>query len=975
VCAIQKQRNQSGSRRWIQGFRGKIAQVRTPVGLACLLVAVALGVNEACLAQDVTPLNQATAEKVQPYATLACVVYGSCGQTTAASVGYVPYSLSSWQQVMALTNVPPPIQSLISQSGFNAQIYVNNQTHDVAVSFEGTTGNIVPALVATELEKVLPTFYPAGSGTDSSWYTDLQARLQNTPNSQLLTQYVAARILASNLQSYLSKTSPGYSLSLTGQSLGGTLASYAGQYVNANVYTIEPARNVLAGTGANSRQINIIVAGDPVSDPKAPAANLAGSTKYLPGKTYQVSLPPLPTVPAAPDLRVRHSPEVALSLIQQTAGAGGQTTPSAKIAPIGTPTVIATPTPIGGPAGQATPTSTAPATHVQAAPGGISLSKAAAERLALNLSLNGAYIDSSRIILSGRNDANGRLDAALFLTGLRAACENDDPYFSLDPDDVPTWLVETRQAESDFSEVIKRDNAWHFRKHYDKDAPSILQFRTISGSRDYSELWHSLLAKYPDMKSRLVFHPEWLRQTRFGEIMYKADVLLKELAGGATALGESKFRAANIDGYRSANEYMAGRTLLYQYNGWPEQQPQRGGRIWYDLTESSDTTVAKEEAIPEGNSELRSWLQRRGLLATASARSQSPPQRLVESGSAIDLSNIYPQMFVRVRDPVTLRDGTSSFPGLDELVTKANRIPDQYATAYAEYEQLIEVFRAYLVAVRAKQLQPGVCRNLPRELLDSEKVDTALPAYHPTNFTITMAWYEYTDGRVRRAIGSSGGLFQGGVSIGAARLLEKMGRSLEISPLISELNAQAAKPINEFTWHDDHGLQFVALTFDESGASQHAQPEKYAEFRSPTIPTTTGPHLSNSPNKTSGRVDNINPMLMLFCFTAVGLFMSIPFLRPLLSKVLSSNKIAFAGTGASRQPEAPATQSRSTSSRQATNDSYDAIEREFKNVFALQSMSDREHMIRQWLSVHGGSREGAMQRLVENWRKDNRSWR
>jgi hypothetical protein len=38
------------------------------------------------------------------------------------------------------------------------------------------------------------------------------------------------------------------------------------------------------------------------------------------------------------------------------------------------------------------------------------------------------------------------------------------------------------------------------------------------------------------LRSKLVFHPEGLRDTRFGEILYKADVLLKELSSGIPVL-------------------------------------------------------------------------------------------------------------------------------------------------------------------------------------------------------------------------------------------------------------------------------------------------------------------------------------------------------------------------------------------------------------------------------------------------------
>ncbi len=443
--------------------------------------------------------------------------------------------------------------------------------------------------------------------------------------------------------------------------------------------------------------------------------------------------------------------------------------------------------------------------------GGISLSKAAAERMPLNLTLDGAYIDNHRIILSGPKNMGGSIDAALFLTALRAACQDSDPYFSLDPDNMAAWLAETKQAQDELSETIKRDTAWRFPKRIRRDAPSILKFQTISASRDFPMLWNSMLAKYPDLKSRLIFQPEWLRQTRFGEIMYRADVLLKELAGGATALGESRFRATNIDGYRSATERIAAVGLLYQYNGWTNQEnPEAGGRIWYDLTESSDTLVGKPEEIPEGKSELRNLLESRGLLARSVE--QSPPQRLAVNGRAIDLSDVYPRMFVRARDPVTFRDSTVRFPGLDDLVAQANQTPERYVAAYTEYERLVEVFRAYLVAIRAIQTDSGLCSHLPSELLDAEKVHSPLPVFHPTDFTMTMGWYEYQDGGVRRAIGAPGALFQGGVSIGANRFLENMPAGpTTVTPIITTLTSEAARPIQAASWTNDGNRQFVAF--------------------------------------------------------------------------------------------------------------------------------------------------------------------
>jgi hypothetical protein len=174
-------------------------------------------------------------------------------------------------------------------------------------------------------------------------------------------------------------------------------------------------------------------------------------------------------------------------------------------------------------------------------------------------------------------------------------------------------------------------------------------------------------------------------------------------------------------------------------------------------------------------------------------------------------------MFVRVRDPVTYKDSSAQFPGLDELVAQANQTPTRYAAAYSEYEQLIEVFRAYIVAVLATHAHSSLCSLLPSELLDAEKVSSPLPAYHPTDFTVTMAWYEYADKKGRRVIGVPGGLFQGGVSIGADRFLENATSTTAVTPIIAALQTEAAKAIDSFSRNNDTGRVFLAFDVPNSG--------------------------------------------------------------------------------------------------------------------------------------------------------------
>lgn len=489
-------------------------------------------------------------------------------------------------------------------------------------------------------------------------------------------------------------------------------------------------------------------------------------------------------------------------------------------------------------------------------PGGISLSKAAAERMPLNLSIEGAFVKDGRIVLSGRGNADQTIDASLFLTALRAACQDRDPYFSLDPDNISSWLAETEAAGKEFFEHAKKDTGWALRKGATRKTPSVLRLRTISATNSYPAYWSSLLRKYPNLRSRLVFQPEWLAQTRFGEILYKADVLLKELAGGAPALGIAPLRALKMPDYTSATERSAAKTLLFKYHSLPESKLTiAGGRVWYDLTETSDTTAEKAEGIPNTNSELYALLRKRRSLRDSA--STVTPVSLHRQGEALDISNVFPRMYVRVRDPITHRDGTGSFPGMNELAADANSTPKDYAIAYKEFRALTQVFRAYVVAVHAKRLEPQLCRKLPQGLLEAEKITGTLPDYHPTDLALTTAWYEYTDGRYRRAMGSIGAIFQGGVSVGATRLFTQVtDRALE-TPVLRELKSEIAKDPQEAMWQGPADRRFLTLLIDtpddqlRTAVRTSLSPPQAAKLEQPSDTDAAPPPIA----RTIGRFD------------------------------------------------------------------------------------------------------------------------
>jgi hypothetical protein len=95
-------------------------------------------------------------------------------------------------------------------------------------------------------------------------------------------------------------------------------------------------------------------------------------------------------------------------------------------------------------------------------------------------------------------------------------------------------------------------------------------------------------------------------------------------------------------------------------------------------------------------------------------------------------------------------------------------------------------------------------------------VTAPLPGYHPTDFTMTVGWYEYADKRGRRAIMAPGGLFQGGVSIGADRFLQDASSVAAVTPILAALKTEAAKAADSFSWSTD-GRGFFAFDVPDSG--------------------------------------------------------------------------------------------------------------------------------------------------------------
>jgi hypothetical protein len=464
--------------------------------------------------------------------------------------------------------------------------------------------------------------------------------------------------------------------------------------------------------------------------------------------------------------------------------------------------------------------------YVAHRPGGISLSKAAAERMALNIDLEGLHYSDGQVVLSGRPNSRNGIDAALFLTAIRTACEAADPFFSLDPDDGKAWSDEGRGASKAVWERLKGDFAWTPKEPANRGRnatiPDGLTMRTIAVRRDVPRIWSQMEGRYPHLRAQLVFRPAWLRETRFGEILYKADVLLKELTSGVSIVepGNGKLRAAGIPGYVAPHMR---RVAAGIFDPAKDKEPEfRSHRLWFDLMPQSaaraDAAPAPLPRVdPSRNPALYGLLAKKGYVG---AGSPAPIQKTAFylSEGAIDLSQVYPKMFVRRHDHATQRDISGTDAYLNLLSWDVNERTERYASAYKELRDLTEVFRAYVASVKIVRQDPGVCPSVRAQpLYPAEKTASPLPAFHPSELFINVVRYVSRQGNKRLMSLHSGTSVSGGIALRGQEFYEASAVAME-TEVIADLKRElarsapaAARPV----WTGSSGRQFVTLNLIE----------------------------------------------------------------------------------------------------------------------------------------------------------------
>jgi Mbeg1-like len=801
-------------------------------GTAILVLLTYVGDGTPARAQMLGAADADTAAEVLPYAYMSGDAYD---RSQGIYKGQVPAgwtNIGDWQTVLRAAKRVDLIDAA-KYSGFYASVY-RTRNGAIAIAYRGTLPNLGDVI------------------------TDLQGWQAQTPNQFGLAKELAVQV---------KKLFPKSHIEVTGHSLGGALATYVGQQVPgvSKVVTFNAANfGILsAATRAGTNQINIVVPKDVIGDPRS-ALSPTGLGP-LSGKTYTVEsttaashtlagiIGGLKNTQPSGKKPADMAPSGQLTSSEPTGGAGRTASqsnvPSAPLLsprqqpaskPAQPPKSKTSPSPsiamapVAGPATTAYPPRSALAF---ARPGGISLSEAAAAAMPIDIDLDGVHYRDGKLIISGRKSTTHVLDAALVLTALRASCDAGDPYFSLDPDNGPAWSAEGHRASERLWEGVKRDVGWETPVKADRRSirSRSLLVRTIWGRRDYPQLWESIASDYPNLKSRLVFRPAWLQQTRFGEILYKADVLLKEISSGVSVLESGALRAAKIDSYVSELARSNAQTLFAGLRDQKVETQWKGSRFWFDIAPRQFGTSSSLEPLlirSPLDRDLFNTLKERKLVAIGPSPSR-PAHHVVKDSDTLDLSNVFPTMFVRRHDISKGIDIPDDDAIMNSLSTDVNNNIETYVSAYRELQALTEVIRAYIAAVHVVKSNKNICgplNGLP--LLDGEKTTQPLPDYHPSEVMMSVQRYAYGTGQAVRTLSARATVLQGGVAIAGKQFYEASAIAVQTNVIRDFRRELALIPNTEAiksSWEDNAGRQFIVLNLRDDKelagkAQQSAQP-------------------------------------------------------------------------------------------------------------------------------------------------------
>jgi hypothetical protein len=205
-----------------------------------------------------TVTREVAVDSVQ-YATMARDAYSNPNNNAFKPVGY--QRDVSWWRPFEQAGLSKQQIKEIEKSGFSASLYRNEAKKEIAIAYRGT-----------DFDSVV------------DWRNNAAARFKKDVDTRLVVKQYSA---AADLAKYIAAQNPGYTVTLTGHSLGGALAAYAGNQTNNKVVTFNAARN-LYSTDNNPNQTNIVISRDIVGDQVGALAVVAGHGS-LAGNTYTLT--------------------------------------------------------------------------------------------------------------------------------------------------------------------------------------------------------------------------------------------------------------------------------------------------------------------------------------------------------------------------------------------------------------------------------------------------------------------------------------------------------------------------------------------------------------------------------------------------------------------------------------------------------------------------------------------------------------
>lgn len=221
------------------------------------------------------PLDAKTARSIRPAVVLANDAYSGSGNA-ASKLGYA--RADKWDTVLAKSGKGKTEIEEWRKAGFSASVFTKGNAtsggRNVVIAFKGPEPRGLPPAKLRDWIK-------------SNWPS------QTTGTPPLSYARAAEFVKAVQRQSDASDK-----ISVTGFSLGGALASFVGNLLKLETTTFDAPTQSLApvpylGEEAAPNQMNIITAGNPISDPLADPdeSKLIAEARPLPGQTYVVEPP------------------------------------------------------------------------------------------------------------------------------------------------------------------------------------------------------------------------------------------------------------------------------------------------------------------------------------------------------------------------------------------------------------------------------------------------------------------------------------------------------------------------------------------------------------------------------------------------------------------------------------------------------------------------------------------------------------